>query len=396
MLNKLRLLTPGPTPLPERVRLALAQDMIHHRKDDFHKIMARVEGALQTLFGTKEVVLPLASSGTGAMTAAAYSLFKPGEKVLVVEAGKFGQRWSEITQMRGLNVVKIIVPWGEAVDPNQIADTLNQDKDIRGVFLQISETSTGVLQPIPEIAEITRNTDVLLVLDGISAIGLSPCPMDALGIDCLLTGSQKGLMLPPGLALIALSARAWERASSIEPGCFYFNLPAERKKLAKNETHFTTPVNLICGLDVSLDMLLSDGLEKVYQKQWALTMLTRYGIKAMGLEFLAPKNFTWGITSIKLPEGVDGKQVLAIAQKKFGVCMAGGQDHLKGKIVRIGHMGWVDWSDVLAGLYALDQGLFEAHGFSGSRDYLEKAMAAYQTALTVEPGQDIPEVLVRS
>ena len=396
MLNKLRLLTPGPTPLPERVRLALAQDMIHHRKDDFHKIMARVQTNLQTLFGTKEVVLPLSSSGTGAMTAAVYSLFKPGEKVLVVEAGKFGERWSEIAKTRGLQVTKLIVPWGEAVDPNKIAEALNQDHDLRGVFLQISETSTGVLHPIPEVAAITRKTDVLLILDGISAIGVSPCPMDELGVDCLLTGSQKGLMLPPGLALIALSARAWERANHIEPGCFYFDLPAERKKLASYETHFTTPVNLICGLDVSLEMLLENGLEEVYRKQWALTMLTRYAVHALGLELLAKENFTWGITSIKLPEGIDGKQVLAIAQNKYGVCMAGGQDQLKGKIVRIGHMGWVDWADVLAGLYALNQGLFEAQGFSGSRDYLEQGLAAYHVALTVAPGQALPEALIRA
>ncbi|MBQ7586341.1 MAG: alanine--glyoxylate aminotransferase family protein [Desulfovibrionaceae bacterium] len=396
MLNKLRLLTPGPTPLPERVRLALAKDMIHHRKADFHAMMAKVQENLKILFGTKEVVLPLSCSGTGAMTAAVYSLFAPGEKVLVVEAGKFGERWSKICKLRGLEVKVITIPWGEYVPPQRIEEVLDKDPKITGVFVQVSETSTGVMHPIEEIAAITSKREVLLCLDGISAVGISPCPMDALGIDCLLTGSQKGLMLPPGLALIALSARAWAKTQLLEPGCFYFNLPSERKKIENFETNFTSPVNLIAGLEASLDLLLENGLEAVYQKQWALTMLARVGAKSLGLELLAKDHFTWGLTSIKLPQGVDGKKVLALAQDKYGVCLAGGQDHLKGRIVRMGHMGWVDWADLLAGLYALDQSLMEAGGYSGSRDYLEKGMAAYRAALKVTPGEGIEEVKIRS
>lgn len=396
MFNKLRLLTPGPTPLPEEVRLALAKDMIHHRKQDFREIMARVQKGLQTLFGTQEMVLPLSASGSGAMTAAVYSLFAPQEKVLVVEGGKFGQRWTEIAKMRGLEPVVLSVEWGRAAQAEVIAQMLAKDKDIRGVLVQVSETSTGVLHPIQDIAKVCHEHDVLLVADGISAVGISPCPMDAWGIDCLLTGSQKGLMLPPGLALIALSSRAWAKANVLGPGCFYFDLPAERKKLEKHETHFTTAVNLIVGLDESLKILLAEGLEAVYKKQWALTMLARTGARAMGLELFAREHYTWGLTSVQLPEGVDGLKVLQIAQEKFGVCLAGGQDHLKGHIVRIGHMGWVDWADVLAGLYAIDRSLVEASGFSGSRDYLEQAMAAYQTALLGEPGIVPSKVFVRS
>lgn len=396
MFNKLRLLTPGPTPLPEEVRLALAKDMIHHRKQDFREIMARVQKGLQTLFGTQEMVLPLSASGSGAMTAAVYSLFAPQEKVLVVEGGKFGQRWTEIAKMRGLEPVVLSVEWGRAAQAEVIAQMLAKDKDIRGVLVQVSETSTGVLHPIQDIAKVCHEHDVLLVADGISAVGISPCPMDAWGIDCLLTGSQKGLMLPPGLALIALSSRAWAKANVLGPSCFYFDLPAERKKLEKHETHFTTAVNLIVGLDESLKILLAEGLEAVYKKQWALTMLARTGARAMGLELFAREHYTWGLTSVQLPEGVDGLKVLQIAQEKFGVCLAGGQDHLKGHIVRIGHMGWVDWADVLAGLYAIDRSLVEASGFSGSRDYLEQAMAAYQTALLGEPGIVPSKVFVRS
>jgi len=392
MLNKFRLLTPGPTPLPERVRLALAKDMIHHRKSEFKAVMGRVQEKLRVLFGTADVVLPLSCSGTGAMTAAVYSLFTPGQRVLVVEGGKFGQRWRGIAASRGLLTTVIEVPWGQAVDPQAVADALRADPTIAGVLVQHSETSTGVLHPVEEVARITRETNTLLVVDGISAVSLAPCPMDQWGIDCLVTGSQKGLMLPPGLALLALSPRAWQRAESVTPGCFYFNLPKERAKIAQGQTLFTSPVNLVVGLDESLDMLLENGLEAVYAKQWALTMQARAGVTAMGLELYAKTHFAWGITSVLLPEGIDGVEVLRIAMEKYGVCLAGGQDHMKGRMVRIGHMGWVDWADLAAGLYALNRGIIEAGGHCGSRDYQEAAMAAYRAALAGKPGQALPLV----
>lgn len=396
MLNKTRLLTPGPTPLPEQVRLALARDMIHHRKGEFKALMGRVQEKLRRLFVTNGPVLPLACSGTGAMTAAVSSLFAPGETVLVVEGGKFGERWRDIALSRGLAPVSLAVPWGRAVRPEEVAEALDANPAIAGVLVQVCETSTGVLHPVRELAEITARRDVLLVADGISAVGISPCPMDAWKLDCLLTGSQKGLMLPPGLALIALSPRAWKRAEATTPGCFYFNLPRERDNVLKGQTLFTTPVNLIYGLDASLDMLLENGLEAVHARQWALTMLTRAGASALGLELFAPEHFAWGLTSVRLPEGVNGADVLRVAQERYGVCMAGGQDALKGRIVRIGHMGWVDWSDVLAGLYALDRGLFAAGGFSSARDYLERGMAAYAAALEAGPGVPVSPALVRS
>ena len=390
MLNKVRLLTPGPTPLPERVRLVLAKDMIHHRKSEFKAIMGQVQERLRVLFGTADTVLPLSCSGTGAMTAAVYSLFTPGQKVLVVEGGKFGQRWREIAVSRGLEVTTINVPWGEAVNPQDVANALKADPSIAGVLVQHSETSTGVLHPVEEVARITRETDKLLLVDGISAVSLAPCPMDAWGIDCLVTGSQKGLMLPPGLALLALSPRAWKRAESLTPGCFYFNLPKEKAKIAQGQTLFTSAVNLVVGLNESLDMLLENGLEPIYAKQWALTMLTRTAVSAMGLELFAKTHFAWGITSVMLPEGVDGTEVLRLAMEKHGVCMAGGQDHLKGRMVRIGHMGWVDWADVVAGLYALNRSIIEVGGHCGSRDYIEEGMAAYRAALAGKPGEALP------
>lgn len=381
MLNKLRLLTPGPTPLPEEVRLALAQDMIHHRKDDFKRVMERIQPGLQYLFGTARQVLPLSCSGTGAMHAAVTNLFAPGEKVLVVEGGKFGERWREIAQSQGLSVTSLVTQDGHAVTAGAVREALSADPGIRGVLVQASETSTGVLHPVHELGAVTRGTDVLLVVDGISAVGISPCPMDAWGIDCLLTGSQKGLMLPPGLALLALSDQGWDKVRRVGPTNFYFNLLAERDKSLANQTLFTSAVNLLRGLDVSLGLFREQTLEGVYRKQWALTCMARAGAASLGLELLAKTHYTWGLTSIMMPAGIDSSVVLAAAAERCGVVMAGGQGELKKRVVRLGHMGHVDWSDVLAGLHALKTGLAAAGGYSAARTYLEDAMHAYEEAL---------------
>jgi aspartate aminotransferase-like enzyme len=374
-------LTPGPTPLPEEVRQALALDMIHHRKPDFMRVMERVQPGLQYLFGTTQQVLPLSCSGTGAMHAAVTNLFAPGEKVLVVEAGKFGERWREIAEAHGLSVTSLVLEPGQAVTAGAVRDALAVDPALRGVLVQASETSTGVLHPVRELGDVTRNTDVLLVVDGISAVSISPCPMDAWGIDCLLTGSQKGLMLPPGLALLSLSEAAWDKVRRVGPSNFYFNLLAERDKSLNNQTLFTSPVNLLRGLAVSLDLFRDATMEGVYRKQWALTAMARTGAASMGLELLAKTNFTWGLTSILLPAGVDGSVVLKAAVDRCGVVMAGGQGELKKKSVRLGHMGHVDWSDVLAGLHALKTGLVAAGGYCAARNYMEDAMHAYEEAL---------------
>ena len=393
MLNKPRLLTPGPTPLPERVRLALANDMIHHRKPEFKAVMAETQELLQHLFGTTQPVLPLSCSGTGAMTAAVHGLFAPGEKVIVVEGGRFGERWRGIAEVRGLQVVSLDVEWGQAVSVAQVEEALRAHPDARGLLMQVSETSTGVLHPVEALARLTRTRDVLLVADGISAVGISPCPMDALGIDCLLTGSQKGLMTPPGLALLALSQRAWARAEQIPPSCFYFNLPGERDKLSKGQAMFTSPVNLIVGLRESLRLIFEHGgLEAIHRKQWALTLMARTGVQALGLPLFAPTHFTWGLTSVRLPAGVDGSRLLQIAADECGVIMAGGEGHTKGRLVRMGHMGWVDWADLAAGLHALAHSLRAVGGYSAGRDYLEQALAAYHAALALPPGRAIPEV----
>jgi aspartate aminotransferase-like enzyme len=364
----------------------MAQDMIHHRKSAFKLVMAELQERLRLLFGTAQPVMPLACSGSGVMTAAVTNLFAPGEKVIVVDGGKFGERWIKISEGHGLQVVTVKVEWGNAVSVAEVEAALDAHPDARGLLIQNSETSTGALHPVHLLGGLTRARNMLLVVDGISSVGISPCPMDELDIDCLVTGSQKGLMLPPGLGLIALSERAWAKAETVPPACFYFNLLSERANCLKNQTLFTTPVSLIIGLNESMKMFMEAGLDTVYRKQWALTMFARTSVKEMGLELLAKDRFTWGLTSVMLPEGIDGSKLLEIAAERFGVYMAGGQDHLKGRAIRIGHMGWVDWADLAAGLHALAESFRACGGYIGSRDYLEKGLQAYHEALLTYDG----------
>ena len=374
-----RMLTPGPTPIPDRVRLAMAAPLPHHRKDEFKKIMAENQAMLKKLFFTEGPVIPLASSGTGAMTAAAFNLFAPGEKVLVATAGYFGNRWVDIVKMRGLEPVILRWEAGQAIEPQAVREALDADPSIRGVFMQISETSTGVLHPVQEVAELTRSRDVLLVADGISAVSISPVYMDEWGIDCLLTGSQKGLMLPPGLAFIALSPRAWEKAEALRTDCYYFDLVGERAVCFKNQTHYTSPISLIVGLHESLSMLFEIGLDKVFLKQKALMRMARAGIEAMGLElFVKDEAYsTLGLTSLRLPEGMQASPIIAKAYKDWGVILTAGQAELKERVIRLAHMGWVDWGDVAAGLHALASSLPERP--QGA--YLEIALEAYRKTL---------------
>lgn len=389
-MSKKRLLTPGPTPIPEEVRLAMARDMIHHRKDEFKSILRETQKDLRYLFGTGQPVLPLSSSGTGAMTAAVNNLFSPGEQVVVIEGGKFGQRWSDIAQARGLEVIALPIEWGQPVRIADVENALSRWPDVSGLLVQASETSTGVLHPVRDLAALCGKKGILSVVDGISAVGVSPCPMDKWGIDCLLTGSQKGLMLPPGMAFVALSERAWSKTDEVKPKDFYFDLPREKDKSALNQTLFTSPVSLVIGLHRVLQMFREQGMEDVYARQRALTAMTRTGVRAMGLDLLVSEAYTLGLTSVLLPPGIDGTRLLEVAAAKYGVVMAGGQDHLKGRIVRIGHMGYVDWGDILAGLTALNGAFLECGGFSGSRDYLERAAAAYRTKFECQKTQDEP------
>lgn len=377
-IYKMRLLTPGPTPIPDSVRLSMAEPMVHHRKDAFKDILAENQSMLKKLFGTTQEVLTLSSSGTGAMVAAVHGLFTQGETVLVAQAGKFGERWEEIATAHGLHVISLTAPWGQAIEAARVEKALQENPSVSGLFIQLSETSTGVQHPVEEIAAITRKTNTLLVVDGISSVGISPAPMDEWGIDCLLTGSQKGLMVPPGLALIALSERAWQKTATVPPTSFYFNLPAERKNCLKNQTHFTSPVSLVVGLHTALLQIFADGLPALYRKQWALTQMARKGIQAMGLKPFATTHYTWGLTSVAMPHGVKASDITKKAQQDWNVILTAGQEPMKDEMVRLAHMGYVDFADILAGLIALQRSMPAG---TTSPNFLDTAMQAYEKVM---------------
>ncbi len=384
MFTKTRLFTPGPTMIPEEVRFELAKETIHHRKDDFKKIFGSLSKKLKELFGTKNDVLVLTSSGTGAMQAAVSNLFSPKEKVLVIVGGKFGERWKEISYRFGLDVIELSVEWGKAVEVDKVKEVLDKHKDIKGVLIQASETSTGVLHPIKDIGKVLKDKDVLLIVDGISAIGISPCPMDKWNIDCLVGGGQKGFMIPPGLSMISLSDKAWEKAKSIKKRDFYFDLLGEREKQKNLQTLFTPAIALIRALNKALDILLKNGLEEVYRKHWALTCMVREGITRIGLEPMVKENYTWGLTSVLMPKGVNGQDILNELKNRYNIVFAGGQGKLKGKIIRIGHMGNVDWIDLMGAIFALKDVIQDYVKLDVCADFMEKAIFAYKMALKID------------
>lgn len=351
------LLAPGPTPVPPEVALRMAVPMIHHRTPEFSRVFSEVRAGLKRLFRTEQDVLVLASSGTGAMEAAVANLFSPGDRVLVVNGGKFGERWTKICRTYGLEVEELRVEWGQAVRPEAVAGALDKAPDARGLFVQASETSTTAVHPVEEIARITRARDTLLVVDGITAVGVYDLPMDRWGIDVLVTGSQKALMLPPGLGFIALSARAWKRVGSARLPRFYFDLERERKSQADDTTAYTPAVSLVFGLEAVLGVLEREGLENVFHRHARLAEATRAGVRALGLELLAPRSPSPAATGFYLPAGVEGGKLARYLRDKMGITFAGGQDHLKGKILRIAHVGYFGSFDIVTALAALEMAL---------------------------------------
>lgn len=351
------LLAPGPTPVPARVRLAMAQPMFHHRTPQFSALFAELRERLRWLYQTKEDVLVLASSGTGAMEAAVNNCFAPGDEVIVVNGGKFGERWGKLATTFGVRPIEIRVEWGRAVRPEQIEEALEAHPNVRGVLVQASETSTAAVHPIEQLAAVTRRRDVLLVVDGITAVGVYDIPMDAWGVDVLITGSQKALMLPPGVALIALSQRAWARVETVRQPRFYFDLPRERTNQAKNTTAWTPAISLVIGLHEALAMMQEEGLQHVFARHARLAEATRAAALALGLRLVAPDNPSPAVTGVYVPEGIDGSKLFAYLRDRMRVVFAGGQDHLKGKIVRIAHLGYMGAFDTISAVAALEMAL---------------------------------------
>lgn len=350
------LLSPGPTPIPNEIALAMSETMIHHRTPQFNRVFDEAREGLKKLFGTKNDVLMLASSGTGAMEASVANLFSPGDKVLVINGGKFGARWLNISNAYGLNPVELKVTWGQAVKVAEVEKALRANADIQGVMIQASETSTTVFHPVKEIAALTKNGPLFLV-DGVTAVGVVPLLMDDSGIDVLVTGSQKALMLPPGLGFIALSDRAWEKTKKAKLPRFYFDLNLERKNQQKGSGAFTPAVSLIFGVRASMQMIEREGLENVYARHARLCRATRAAASALGLKLLAPESPSPAATGVYLPAGIDADQVLEYLRDKMNVVLAEGQDQLKGKVIRIAHIGYMGAFDVITAVAALEMAL---------------------------------------
>jgi len=360
MQKKYYLLAPGPTPIPPSVLGAMAEPIIHHRAPVFVKVLEEVRERLKYLFQTKNEVLMFASTGTGAMEGSVTNTLSQGDKALVVRGGKFGERWAEICEAYGVVPKCIDVTWGEAVDPKIIQQELETDPAIKAVFIQASETSTGVVYPIKEIAEIVKNYEnTIFVVDAISAVGVFELPFDKWGIDVLVGGSQKSLMLPPGLSFAALSDKAWSFVEKSDIPKYYFNFKKELKSLTSNQTAWTSAVSLVMGLNESLKMIQAEGLDNVFQRHTRLAEATRAGAQALGLELFAPDNPSNSVTAIKAPDGIDGQKIVKILRDKHNITIAGGQSQAKGKIFRVAHLGYVDTYDIIMVISALEMTLRE-------------------------------------
>ncbi len=354
---KPRLFTPGPTPVPESVMLRMAQPIIHHRTPEFQAVLMDVTANLQYLFGTTQPVMTLTASGTGAMEAALANTLSAGDEIIFVNAGKFGERWGEIARAYGIVAHEITLQWGTAVQPEQVVEMLDQHPASKAVCLTHSETSTGVYTDIREITRVVRERfEGLVIVDGITAVGAHEMRFDEWDLDVVITGSQKGLMIPPGLAFVAFSERAWAAAGKATLPRYYFDLRLAKKALVSEDTPWTPAVTLILGVAEALGMIREEGVEQVWARHARLAGALRAGISALGLTLFGtpPSN---AVTSALVPER--GADFMSIMKKKYQITMAGGQDQLKGKIFRVSHLGYYDEADMLSVLFAIESTLRE-------------------------------------
>ena len=354
-MKKYQLMAPGPTPVPSQVLLAMAQPIIHHRTPAYEALFIEVRAGLKRLFQTTQDVMPLACSGSGAMEAALVNTLSPGDVVAVVSAGKFGERWIEMARAFGLDVVELKAPYGETVAAERIAETLRSRREIRAVLTQHSESSTGVLHDVRSYAAVTRAADTLLIVDAVSSLGIANLEMDAWAVDVVVAGSQKGLMLPPGLGFCAFSERAWERAKTSRLPKYYFNLLEERKFVARNEAHFTPAVSIVVGLREVMRMLDADGLPNVFARHDRLARATRAGVTALGMRVFPRATPSPALTAVVAPDGMDSEKIVAAYSEMHDITIAGGQGEMKGKVFRLGHMGYAVETDVMVALGTLEQ-----------------------------------------
>jgi aspartate aminotransferase-like enzyme len=355
IMRKRYLFAPGPTSVPPEVLLELAKPVLHHREPQFLETLSEVRDGLRYLFQTSGEVIILSASGTGAMEAAVANLFSAGDRALVISGGKFGERWAEICRTYGVEAVALEVPWGEAVKPSDVADALARDASVRGVCVQACETSTGAAHDVRALGEVVRaHPHVVLIVDAVSALGAVDVRTDEWGLDAVVGGSQKAMMLPPGLAFVAMSAKAWQRAGQTNLPRYYFDLPKIRSELVQDDHPYTLPTSLVVALRESLGYVRAEGLDRIFRRHRQLAEATRAGIKALGLSLLAEKSPSDALTVVRVPEGIDGARLPKLFQELCNITIVGGQDRLRGKVFRLAHMGYVDTFDVVTMVSAVE------------------------------------------
>jgi serine---pyruvate transaminase len=384
MPEKRYLVTPGPTPVPPEVLAATALPMIHHRGPDFRAALARVIERLKQVFVTEQEMLTFTSAGTGVMESAMQNLCSPGDRVLVVSHGYFGERFAALADTYGCDLVHLRYGWGESPNADEVGEKLEEIGGAKAVFLTHSDTSTGVVSDLRSIAERLNGTEAMIVVDAISSLAAVPVETDAWGLDVVITSSHKALMCPPGLAFASVSDRAFDTARAATTPRYYFDWERTRAAQEKGENPFSPAISLYLGLDVALGMILDDGLEAAYERHVRLGRACRAGVKAMGLELFSPdEDRAAVVTAIRMPSDVDGQAVVLSMRERSGVTIIGGQGEVRGKIVRIGHIGYVDVFDVTTALAALELAMVEAGADVERAAAASAALEAFAEPVTV-------------
>jgi serine---pyruvate transaminase len=384
MPEKRYLMTPGPTPVPPEVLAALAEPVIHHRGRDFRAIYERCLLRLREVYRTQHDVLMFTSSGTGAFESAVANLISPGDRVLVLSAGSFGERWVAMTKAYAADLVHVRLEWGETPEPDDLRAALSESGDVRAVYVVHSETSTGVVADVQALAAAAREAGALVVVDAVSSLGAVPLETDEWGLDVVVSGSQKALMCPPGLAFVSTAPAALEAASRATSPRFVLDWERTRTAQAKLDAPFTPAVSIVKALDVALGLVLDEGLEAAFERHARLGRACREGVKAMGLELFSPdEDRSAVVTAIRAPAGIDSGDVVAALRDRFGITIANGQGPLKGKIFRIGHIGWFDVFDITTALAAVELVLADAGAEIERGAAVTRALEAYEARAAV-------------
>jgi aspartate aminotransferase-like enzyme len=361
-IKKQRLLTPGPTPLLPQALHAMMGSDIHHRTEDFRKIYRAVLADLKEVMGTANDVLALVASGTGAMEASVSNLFSPGDRVIVCSAGKFGERWAEIAKAFGLDVILLQEEYGKSVSAQRVSDALKSESNVRGVFVQGSETSTGAAHDVRAMGQAVKQTDAIFVVDAITGLGTMPLDIDGWGLDVVIGGSQKSFMIPPGLAFLSISPKAWAFAETAKLPRYYFNLKKEKKNAANGESSWTPATSLLLALAEALKYVKALGMDKLVANAEMLASATRAAVTTLGLELFSPDSPSSSVTAVKAPKGLDSGVIVKEYRSRFGSVIANGQGSMKGQIFRIAHLGYFDFPDLFAVIAELEI-ILTANGF---------------------------------